>query len=504
MHKILAKVLERVCKVAENGIIQSSDLSRGDREKLARAGLLKEIIKGWYVIVDPTKVDGETTLWYATYWNFVRIYLKKRLGDEYCLSAECSLDVWSESDYILPQLVVVTSKSSTSIVNLPFNTSILIYYDKNFSEEVVYHLGLRVMPLEVALVRATPSYYEQASLNVELLLRQVSIGKITKEILKREAVAVAGRIIFLYRSYGLDKEAQEIVGNMEAAGFAVKLPKEDICKGEVFLAQGEKVESAYSGRIRALWVKFRREVMAVFDVEPVLGEKGKGVLENLEAIYVVDAYNSLSIEGYTVTPELIERIRNGNWNPNSAEDGRERDLLAAKGYRNAFERVKESIERGVGDGNIGGIVEEDLQKWYRELFGPFVRLGLILPEHLAGYRSHAVYIKNSKHVPPRSELVVELMETYFELLKNEEDARVRAVLGHFFFVFIHPYMDGNGRLGRFIMNLFLVTGGYPWTVIEVSRRREYMEALERASVGHDIGSFTRFICSEIRGMKILK
>ena len=42
--------------------------------------------------------------------------------------------------------------------------------------------------------------------------------------------------------------------------------------------------------------------------------------------------------------------------------------------------------------------------------------------------------------------------------KNAGEA-VRAVLGHFFFVYIHPYMDGNGRMGRFVLNAMLASGG---------------------------------------------
>lgn len=262
---------------------------------------------------------------------------------------------------------------------------------------------------------------------------------------------------------------------------------------------GEKVQSPYSGRIKALWYEFRKEVIAYFKVKPFVVLKEKDLLLSLEAIYVSDAYNSLSIEGYTVTTELIEKIRNGNWDPSEKEDSKQRDMLAAKGYRNAFEAVKEGIKRGLSGVDPGVIVEKELQKWYRELFSPLVRLGIIAPEAFAGYRNHPVFIKNSKHVSPRSEAVPELMETYFQLLNNESDAGVRVVLGHFFFVYIHPYMDGNGRLGRFIMNFFLVTADYPWTMIEVKRRKEYMESLEKASVDRDIVPFTKFICSEIMG-----
>jgi hypothetical protein len=81
----------------------------------------------------------------------------------------------------------------------------------------------------------------------------------------------------------------------------------------------------------------------------------------------------------------------------------------------------------------------------------------------------------------------------FELLANETEAAVRAVLGHFVFVYIHPYMDENVRTGRFPMNVMLVSGGYPWTVIPLERRNHYMAALGSASVGQDIRAFAQSV-----------
>jgi Fic family protein len=83
----------------------------------------------------------------------------------------------------------------------------------------------------------------------------------------------------------------------------------------------------------------------------------------------------------------------------------------------------------------------------------------------------------------------------FDLLAEENNAAVRVVMGHFIFVYIHPYFDGNGRMGRFIMNLMMASGGYPWTVVPVERRDDYMQALEAASVGQDIVPFTKFLAS---------
>lgn len=85
------------------------------------------------------------------------------------------------------------------------------------------------------------------------------------------------------------------------------------------------------------------------------------------------------------------------------------------------------------------------------------------------------------------------MPVLFELLTSETEPAVRAVLGHFIFVFIHPYMDGNGRMGRFLMNAMLASGGYPWTVIPVEERQQYMEALEQASVNQNIEPFAAFL-----------
>jgi Fic family protein len=139
--------------------------------------------------------------------------------------------------------------------------------------------------------------------------------------------------------------------------------------------------------------------------------------------------------------------------------------------------------------NAGDVARQDHGAWYRELFGPSVAAGIVRPADLAGYRNGPVYIRHSMHVPPRSEAVRELMPALFDLLKDETEPGVRVVLGHFFFVNVHPYLDGNGRMGRFLMNAMLASGGYPWTVIPLAQRTRYMTALESASVEQDIRPF---------------
>lgn len=85
------------------------------------------------------------------------------------------------------------------------------------------------------------------------------------------------------------------------------------------------------------------------------------------------------------------------------------------------------------------------------------------------------------------------MPAFFELLRTEENAAVRVVLGHFIFVYIHPYLDGNGRTGRLLMNAMLASGGYPWTVVPLQQRDAYMAALEEASAHQNIAPFAKLL-----------
>jgi Fic family protein len=243
----------------------------------------------------------------------------------------------------------------------------------------------------------------------------------------------------------------------------------------------------------------REPVIGLFPKAPGLPRNAGAYMKRVGEAYGADAYHSLSIEGYRVGAELIQRVRSGAWNPEANEPDREqRNAMAARGYWRAFQEVQTSIGRVLKGENPGLVAEEDHRTWYREIFAPGVTAGLLRPADLAGYRTAQVYIRQSMHVPPNREAVRDVMPAFFDLLREEIDPAVRVVLGHFMFVYIHPYMDGNGRMGRFLMNLMMAAGGYPWTVIPVSDRKTYMEALEKASVGEDIRPFAHFLAGLVR------
>lgn len=242
----------------------------------------------------------------------------------------------------------------------------------------------------------------------------------------------------------------------------------------------------------------RPVVLSVLDTSQIRSRQQDvdSILAMMDATYVKDSYNSLSIEGYKITEGLLERVRSGNWDlKNDEQDKDRKNALAARGYYQAYQLLRDSIASVFAGKDPAEVYAKEHQAWHFQLFEPCVRAGIIKASDLVGCRTHQVYIRNSMHVPLNPDAVLDAMTTLSALMKEEEHAFVRAVLGHFFFVYIHPYMDGNGRTARFTMNSQLVTGGYPWVVVPVERRDEYMASLEKASVEEDIEPFVRFICS---------
>jgi len=260
-----------------------------------------------------------------------------------------------------------------------------------------------------------------------------------------------------------------------------------------------QIKSPYVNRIHLMWAEYRKTVIKHFPKGPAKKINSKDYLASVDQIYKTDAYHSLSIERYKVSVELIELVSTGNWDLEDNENHKEaKNAMAARGYYGTTQVVKRSIQKIINGTNAGSVVDQDHSTWYRELFAPSVTVGLCKPSDLAGYRNRPVFISNSRHVPMNAEAVRDVIPAFFELLINEEHAGVRVVLGHFFFVYIHPYIDGNGRMARFLMNTMLASGNYPWTVIPVEKKDEYMKALEEASVNGDIEPFTVFISELVK------
>ncbi|MGB0372009.1 MAG: Fic family protein [Opitutales bacterium] len=493
----LAKSLEALKKLqsqSEGIAIRSRDLSRTDRERLTDNGFLKEAMKGWYYPTSPNERLGESTAWYAAFWPFCAAYLEERFGADWSLSPEQSLLLHAGNLTVPPQLLVRAKKAGKKIIQLPHKTSLLDVAAALPPEGHADTLeGLRVFSLEAALIFCSPGFFAQHAIDAKAVLGKIQDSSALLAMLLEEGRSrIAGRLVGALRHIGRERIADDMLKTMESVGYTVNVsnPFED----EQTILSRTVSEPAHVTRLRIMWDSMRDPVIANFPEAPGLPQDVQSYLESVNEIYANDAYNSLSIEGYRVTPDLIERVKSGRWNPDQdRSDFEQRDALAARGYWQAFQGVKKSVEAILKGGLAGEVVDQDHGDWYRELFAPSVTAGIIRPSDLAGYRSNPVYIRQSMHVPMNFSAVRDAMPVFFELLSKEENAAVRVVLGHFVFVYIHPYPDGNGRIGRFLMNTMLASGGYDWLVVPLEQRERYMRSLETASVQQNIVPFTQLL-----------
>ena len=395
-------------------------------------------------------------------------------------------------------MLVRAAKAGNKKTDFPHNTSIFESRATIASGDgLSVKDGLRLFSLEEALISVPEAFFENNATEARTVLAIIPDASAhLAKLLDGGHTRAAGRLSGAFRSIGAEKIADEILSAMKAADHDVR--EINPFAQSVTVANAGRITSPHVHRIRLKWEKMREEVIALLpDAKPIANDP-EAYLKAVDDIYVTDAYHSLSIEGYRVSPELIEKVRAGNWSPNDdLQDRALKDALAARGYWEAFQRVRTSV-RAVLDGNDpGAVVEADLSDWYRNLFAPSVTAGILKASQLAGYRNSPVYIRQSQHVPMSVEAVRDCMPVFFELLRAEQDANVRIVLGHFIFVFIHPFLDGNGRTARFLMNVMLAAAGQPWTVIKVEHRDEYMQALEAASVEGDIRPFASFIAQSM-------
>lgn len=492
----LASSLEALEAQQKHGLIavRSSDLSRTHRERLLKAGFLQEVMKGWYIPSRPEEARGESTAWYASFWDFCAAYLTVRFKEQWSLSPEQSLFIHTGNRSVPRQLLVRSPRARNQVTTFAHGTSLLEIrapLPSKGQEQTVD--GLRLFSLPAALVASGPGLFTQNATEARTAIAMVrDASDVLTILLSGGHTVVAGRLAGAFRNIGRNEIADEIVETMRSAGYDVR--ESDPFKSPAPFSHPPRALSPYVIRMRLSWQQMREVIAKTFPRAPGIPKDIASYLKSVDEIYVEDAYNSLSIEGYRVSRELIERVRAGAWNPDGNDaDRQQKDAMAARGYYEAFQLVKGSVERALKGENPAHVFDRDHSAWYRALFAPSVSAGIVAPADLAGYRAGQVYIRRSKHVPPKPEAVRDMMPELVELMCEEDNPGVRAVLGHFMFVYIHPYMDGNGRVGRFLMNVMLASGGYPWTVIPVERRDQYLKTLESASVGQDIGPLAQFV-----------
>jgi excisionase family DNA binding protein len=191
----------------------------------------------------------------------------------------------------------------------------------------------------------------------------------------------------------------------------------------------------------------------------------KKLHQTMEIAYT---YNTNAIEGNTLTlQETLLVIREGITIHGKSLS----EHLEAKNHPKAIAYIENMANSPIEETNI--------LELHNLLFSGFC-------EGAGSYRNGQVYIEGSYFIPPPAFEVPQLMRELLEWLKkNPEELRPieLAAVFHYKFVAIHPFDDGNGRVGRLLMNLLLIKYGYCLTVIKTADRRRYYDSLKKAD--HD-------------------
>ena len=161
LNEKLAASLEKLQKLQSDGrhVFQSSELPRLDRERLLAQGFVREVIKGWLISASPDTAPGDTTPWFASFWEFCARYCDVRFGKNWHLSAEQSLLLHAENTVIPNQVVVYSPEGTNNTVSLLFGTSTYDLKSKMPAKtDVMVKDGLQLFTTVSALVKVPEDF----------------------------------------------------------------------------------------------------------------------------------------------------------------------------------------------------------------------------------------------------------------------------------------------------------------------------------------------------------
>jgi len=180
----------------------------------------------------------------------------------------------------------------------------------------------------------------------------------------------------------------------------------------------------------------------------------------LEEISIAFTYNTNAIEGSTITLEETREIIHDKISPNKPL----RDVKETEAHHKVFLQMLKKNEK---------ITKEVLLNWHKNVFGE------TKPDIAGKFRDYLVRV--GPHLAPDWQDVENLMKDFIGFINKNKKMNPVELAGraHYQFEKIHPFGDGNGRVGRLLMNFILWHNGYPMLIIEYKKRKSYYKALQK-------------------------
>lgn len=217
----------------------------------------------------------------------------------------------------------------------------------------------------------------------------------------------------------------------------------------------------------------------------------KRLVDSLHEKLIVEwTYNSNAIEGNTLTMSETKVVLEG-----ITIGGKSMvEHLETINHRDAILFVEDLVSD-----------KESLSEWNIKNIHALI-LKEIDNQNAGKYRSENVVVSGAKHMPPRHYEISLLMQKLIAEYHREWTGYhpvVRAALLHGEFVKIHPFIDGNGRTARLLLNFELMRNGYPPIIIKNDQRAQYYDVLDLAHTTMNYEPFIRLVSEwEIESEKL--
>jgi len=479
-------------RVKENQIVVTSKEIPGEYLKkiLVAKRLAFPLRKGLYLLKKPEHDPKEQV--YFNYWIIAKKILEKYV--HWSIRGEAALNLYLGSQKIPEILQVRCSRKIKVKIKLPFGLKILVINDRDFNPNTVGRIKIMDQELNIDIPEFLLFEYKRVDRNFLNFVKAQAFDYRIVEVLYQEKArpVVAKRLIGILGKAGRGDLAQKIQSVIEEyTGYRVG--RQQIEKTPT----PRPILKPWSARLGGLIIRCEEEIE--YKLLPQIGKARKKSLSKLLAAALenkkYDLYHSTTIEGYQITPEEVSEVLFKYSKDKKLKEKKIEELrnkMAILGYSYAFDFVLSRIKT---DFKKTWISQDLIKDLYFQLFRPSADLKIIDKFSLVNYRRQQNYIRGSRHIPPSPEKLADLMEEFENSVNSIKNPIIKAILAHYTFVHIHPYVDGNGRCARLLMNYVLLTSGYPWITIRAEDREKYFKALEEAHLNERILPFAEFILS---------
>ena len=219
--------------------------------------------------------------------------------------------------------------------------------------------------------------------------------------------------------------------------------------------------------------------MAKCELQVALEEaKAKGSLLEISEEFLINlVHSALSFDDNDLAKEEVEKVLNGQYVGVNSEK-----VQRITNQKNAFLRIVAMAKEGIA------LTEDELKDLHQTLME-----GFNIPGGL--YRNVDISVKGSNHTPPSYIKVYDRMEKYINYIAEgpKDDVFEYIAYCHLQLAKIHPFLDGNGRLARLVLNYELMSNGFAPVIITADERDKYHVALEKFKVEKETAAFKDYL-----------